>query len=141
MIKTLEKFGYPSVAAFHRDRNVSRRIFDEIASAWSWNVCKHVLKHPDCPIDIRDRFTLSQIWYVRYVAYFAKCAPANYWRRAVHDQDKRIQNAYKAEFLDVASILLMKTGLPSFFISSIMFLVPRDLPSHTAMRRSAYAAI
>src|SRR5271165_4523335 len=89
----MSKYGYRSAAAFIRDRNVSRQTFDQVA-ADSWVIAKRVLKHPDCPIDIRDRFRQSTVWYERVTAIFAGGTPGSYKRHAQHDVDKRVRAFY-----------------------------------------------
>lgn len=95
MITGLSKYGYPSRAAFLRDRNIPPAKFNAIADDADWSVAKSVLKHVDCPLDIRDSLAASPIWYVRYCAMFSSAAPFGYYHKAKNDPHKLIQNVYK----------------------------------------------
>lgn len=92
MNKELESFGYKSISSFLRDINKEK--FIEIEKS-GWKKTRFLLKHIDCPIEIREKYILSPIWYQRYVAYFAKNAPYLFFEQAKNDPDKRIKHVYE----------------------------------------------
>jgi len=109
----MSKYGYRSAAAFLKDRNVSRQTFGLIAGQ-NWYIAKRVLKHPDCPIDIRDRFRQSSVWYERITAIFAGKTPVSYRQHAVLDPDKRVRAFYWKQIrqrVHVVIDLLFKLGM------------------------------
>lgn len=95
MVNAMNKHGYNSRAAFLRDPNPSEAIMRQIVAEDDWFFVKGVLKHPACPIDIRDKYAQDPVWYKRIVAIFATKAPDGYLHKAATDPDKRIQRAYK----------------------------------------------
>ena len=94
----LKQYGYASRAAFLRDAAPSPETFQAMAASDDWRVQKSTLLHPACPIEIRSAFSRDPIWYKRLVAIFATKAPADFWRMAEGDPDKRVQAVYKRKF-------------------------------------------
>ncbi len=94
MVNSMNKYGYNSRAAFLRDPNPSEDVMRQIIAENDWFFVKGVLKHPKCPIDIRDKYAKDPIWYIRIVALFATKAPEGYWHRAKDDVDSRVRRAY-----------------------------------------------
>jgi hypothetical protein len=100
MVNSMNKYGYNSRAAFLRDPNPREGIMRQIVAEDDWFFVKGVLKHPKCPIDIRDKYAADPIWYKRIVAFFATKAPSGYVHKAANDPDKRIQRAYQRYISD-----------------------------------------
>lgn len=88
------KYGFKHQSAFRNARGVSEDVFDAMMTSNDWKLRKQALLHPDCPLRIRDHVRLNGVWYQRIVALMAKAAPANYWRHATSDPDKRVRNTY-----------------------------------------------
>lgn len=90
----LNEFGYRSRAAFLRDESPSPSVFEAMSRSEFWCVQKSVLLHEKCPIEIRERFAKDRDWYKRFVAYFTKNAPKDFWRKAETDSHYYIQRVY-----------------------------------------------
>ena len=75
-----------------------------------WGDQKRVLKHKDCPRQIRDDFANSKIWYQRIVALLSKGATKDDWFIAAQDLDVRVRrsaicNIKMREMVDEYAIL------------------------------------
>lgn len=93
---SLSRFGYRSVRAFHRTKNVPRTTFDAMANDKWWDVQKAVLKHKECPDDIRERFANDALWYKRLVAKCATVASPRFAAMIPTDPDKRVRDCADA---------------------------------------------
>lgn len=91
---SFSKYGYRSAAEFLRARNVSAWTFRQMAKD-DWPIAKRALKHPECPMDVRDRFRNSKHWYKRISAIGAQVAPVGYIEYAKNDPDVRVRTFYK----------------------------------------------
>lgn len=94
----MKKYGYASRAAFLRDENPTLEAMNAMAQDEEWAVQKSVLLHPKCPIEIRDAFSKSPIWYMRLVAFFATKAPEGYWKKAEGDPSVHVRAAFKRKY-------------------------------------------
>lgn len=107
----MSQYGYRSAAAFLRDQNIPRSTFDSIILDKSWPIVKRALLHKECPMDIREQFRQSPIWYKRFVAIFAKSAPAGYSSYALIDKEPKVRAAALRPMFNTTSDLLAKLGV------------------------------
>ena len=87
------KYGYRSAAAFLR-ASPSKEVIEAVAADECWAIAKRALLHKDCPLDLREKFRNSSLWYKRFVAIFATKAPPGFILYALKDSDKRVRRAY-----------------------------------------------
>ena len=62
-------------------------------AAINWDATKMVLKHRNCPEDLREHYAQSPRWYERLVAMLAAPARATHWRRALGDSKSTVRAA------------------------------------------------